>query len=171
LLFGGLGMIALGLFLCWLFIAGGVMRGTYTRDVAAGDKITDAGTMNLVPLAITVVVVGVLMVGGSLVYGGMFVRNSRTGTRRKIEYFRVLARLATDRYGNLLTSDWEIEAADRVRYYVRGTFPNGPIDEYEVPEEVYFACGEGMTGEAEVQGRWIGRFVPYVGSPAGGTTP
>lgn len=164
-LFGGVGIVVLGLFLTWLFVAGGVFRGTYTRDVAAGDKITDAGTMNLVPLALTVVVVGVLMVGGSLLYGGWFVKRAHVGTVGKVDYFRVIARFATDRRGNLLVSEWEIEAEDKPKYYVRGAFPNGEIDEFEVPVEVYFACGEGMTGQAEIQGRWMGRFIPYIGTP------
>lgn len=164
-LIGGVGVIVLALFLTWLFVAGGVFRGTYTRDVAAGDKITDAGTLNLVPLSLTLLVVGIVMVAGSLFYGGWFERRGHVGAVRKEEYFRVLARFATDRRGNLLVSDWEIEVAERPRYYVRGILPGGHSDEYEVPVEVYFACGEGMTGQAEIQGRWLGRFVPYIGTP------
>ncbi|MGV3618585.1 MAG: hypothetical protein ACO1SV_24955 [Fimbriimonas sp.] len=163
-IFGGAGIIVFGLFLTWLFVAGGVMRGTYTRDVANNDRITDAGTMNLVPLALLVIVVGCLMVGGGLFYGRWFEKRATAGPRQKIEYFRILARFATDRRGNHLVGDWEIEAEDRVRYYVRATYPNAAVGEYEVSPEVYHSCGEGMTGEAEIQGRWIGRFIPYIGS-------
>lgn len=163
LLFGGIGVVVFGLFLTWLFLAGGVFRGTYTRDVYNNNKITDAGTMNLVPLAIVVIAIGALMVGGGLFYGGWFEMRRTKGIRRTVDYFRVLARFATDRQGNLLMSEWEIDAHNKVRYYVRGDYPNGSVGEYEVAEEVYFACGEGMTGQAEIQGRWLGRFVPYIG--------
>jgi hypothetical protein len=163
-LFGGVGIIVLGIFLTWLFAMGGVFRGTYTRDVGNNDKITDAGTLNLVPLTITLIVIGIVMVAGALFYGNWFERRAHVGNVRKIDYFRILARFVTDHRGNVIP-EWEGEEDVKARYYIRGVHPNAEIGEYEVSPEVYHSCGEGMTGQAELQGRWIGRFIPYIGTP------
>jgi hypothetical protein len=162
-LFGGAGIIVLGIFLTWMFAMGGVFRGTYTRNPGT-DAITDAGTLNLVPLTITLIFIGIIMVAGALFYGNWFERRGHVGNIRKIDYFRILARFATDRRGNMI-AEYEADQDDKARFYVRGVYPNGEVDEYEVSPEVYFSCGEGMTGQAEVQGRWIGRFIPYIGTP------
>lgn len=162
-LFAGAAIIVVGVFFTWLFAMGGVYRGTYTREPGT-DRITDPGTLNLVPLTITLIFVGVFMVAGALFYGNWFERRGHVGNVRKIEYFRILARFATDRRGNML-AEYEAEEDDKARFYVRGVYPNAEVGEYEVSREVYFACGEGMTGQAEMQGRWIGRFIPYIGTP------
>jgi hypothetical protein len=162
LIAGGVTIVG-GLIATYMFLAGGVFRGTYTRDAQDGDRIVDVGVGNLIPLGLTVVAIGVLMVIGALVYGGWHVRSAHRGEVRRIDHFRVLARYACDSRGNLL-SEWEIEETDKPRFYIRGVEPTGVVDEFEAPPEVYFACGEGMSGEAHAQGRWLGRFIPYIGS-------
>jgi len=164
-LVAGLVLVVAGAFFSWVFGMGGVYRGTLTRDTLHGDRITDAGTLNLLPFTVALFFLGLFLILGALVYGFHVIGRQRAGKRRTIEYFRILARFATDRRGNMLTSDWQIEAEDNARYYVRASSPHGPAEEYEVSHQVFLACGEGMTGEAEVQGRWLGRFIPYIGTP------
>lgn len=163
LIVGGLLISVISLGFGWMFGVAGIYRGTYTREPLT-NKITDAGTLNLLPVTLVFLVLGLAMVAGGLIMGFSFIGSQRKGPGKSIEYFRILARFATSRDGNLL-ADWEIEAADRPRFYVRATFPNGGIDEFEVAPEIYFQCGEGMVGQADVQGRWIGRFIPYIGEP------
>jgi len=149
--------------LTWMFAVGGVLHGTLTRTPGT-DQITDAGDLNLVPITVTFLFIGVLMMIGGVVYG--FWRNSkdRVGVRRIEKNLRVLARYVYDR-GHLITSEWDIEAAEKPRYYVRAMYENGSTEELETSPENYNNCGEGMFGEAEIQGRWLGRFTPYIGVP------
>lgn len=143
---------------------GGVFRGTYTREPVT-DKITDAGTLNLIPLLFFFMAVGILMVLGGLGYGLWIVKNEHQGPRRVIENFRIMARYAYDKAGYHLVDDGMIEFAEGPRFYVRGQTPDGVVLEYEASEAVWRQAGEGMYGEAELQGKWMGRFVPYIGLP------
>jgi len=149
--------------LTWMFAMGGALHGTLTRTPGT-DQITDAGDLNLVPITLTFLFIGVLMMIGGVVYG--FWRNSkdRVGEREVETNFRILARYVYDK-GQLLTSDWDIEAAEKPRYYVKGMYQSGNTEELETSAENYYQCGEGMFGEAEIQGRWLGRFTPYIGVP------
>ncbi|MEZ0325946.1 MAG: hypothetical protein ACAH95_08560 [Fimbriimonas sp.] len=150
--------------LMWVFSVAGVYRGTYTRTPVT-NEITDAGPLNLVPLMLTFVVVGMLMFLGGLGYGFWVVKHEKEGPRQTIENFHVVARYAYDKAGYHLVDDGQIEFADRPRFYVRGVMPNGFSSEYEATEAVWRQSGEGMYGEAELQGKWLGRFTPYVGVP------
>jgi len=149
--------------LCWVFSVQGIYRGTYTRK-AFTNEITDPGALNWVPLAITGIVIGLLMMFVGIGYGLWSMSRAQKGPRRTVPNFRVLARYCYDRSQNLITADWEVEAADRPRFYVRGVLENGVVGEFETSVQVYFNAGEGMSGEAELQGQWLGRFVPYIGA-------
>lgn len=141
---------------------GGVFRGTYTREPVT-DKITDAGTLNLIPILFVFMTLGVAMLVGGVFYGLWVVKNENKGPRQTIEYFKVMARYAYDKNGFYLSDDSQIEFGEGPRFYVRGVTPNGIRLEYEASEQVWRQCGEGMDGEVELQGKWIGRFTPYIG--------
>jgi hypothetical protein len=164
LMLGGAIISVVSLGLMWVFGVSGVYRGTYTRTPIT-NEITDAGTLNLVPVTLVFFVLGLLMVGSGLAYGFWVVKQEREGPRQVAKNFRILARYAYDRSGYHLFDDQMVDAADRPRFYVRGVLPDGTSSEFEASREVWFQCGEGMYGEVELQGKWIGRFTPYVGTP------
>ncbi len=148
----------------WLFSVAGIYRGTFTREPIT-NRITDAGTLNLVPLAITFILIGVLMMGGAVGYGLWREANKNKGPTADYEGSKVLARYAYSRQGQLLTAEWEIESADDPKYYVRMRLPSGESVELECAPQTYFQAGEGMTGTARVQGKWLGQFSQQVGAP------
>jgi hypothetical protein len=166
LMISGLIITIVSFGLMWVFSVAGVYRGTYTRTPVT-NEITDAGTLNLVPLMITFVVIGLLMFAGGLGYGFWVVKKEKEGPRERVQNFRVVARYAYDKAGYHLMDDAQVEFAERPRFYIRGLLPTGVTTEYEATEEVWRQAGEGMYGEAEIQGKWLGRFTPYVGVPQG----
>ncbi len=152
--------------LTWVFSVAGVYRGTYTREPLT-NKITDAGAMNFVPLTITGMAIGVLMMGGAIGYGLWANANASKGNRKTVPHAKIIARYGYSRQGQMLNADYELEAADNPRYYVRMQLSPTDIAEYECAEQAYFQAGEGMVGEADIQGKWLGAFRPYIG----GTPP
>ncbi|RYG25580.1 DUF2500 family protein [bacterium] len=160
-LVGGVFLMVASLFLGWVFGTGGVFRGTYTRTPIT-NTITDAGTLNLLPLTLLFFTVGLLLCIAAVGYGLLYNARQSSGPRRTVVDALILSRYALSPHGNML-SDWELEAAEKPRFYVRMRMPDGSVSEYPVAPETYFNCGEGMAGEAELQGRWIGRFTPYIG--------
>jgi hypothetical protein len=163
LVFGVVGSIG-SIIALYMFAAGGVFRGTYTRE-AVTKRIQDAGTLNLVPLTGFVLFLFLCMVAGSLLYGIYYQKTANRGPRKVVEFARVVGRYGITREGVQISEAWEFEEALLPKYYVRMVTERGRSFEYECPPEVFWACGEGMWGEAELQGRWVGRFTPYIGTP------
>jgi hypothetical protein len=164
-------LIALGLVitvcsgaLVWVFSVSGIYRGTYTRKPIT-NEITDAGALNWVPIMIVFLVMGLVIIAGAILYGFATVVKERQGARQVLPNFHVIARYCIDKGGQMLTDPYDIELAERPRFYVRAVAPQKEIVEYETSFEMFTQAGEGMTGEAEIQGKWIGRFTPYIGLP------
>lgn len=162
LLVGGFVLSIISGILMWVFSVAGIYRGTYTRKPIT-NEITDAGSLNLVPLTILGLAVGVLMMFGGVAFGFFAMSRDRSGPRKIEQNFRVLSRYCYDRSQNLITSDFDIEVAENPRFYIRGVLQSGVVGEFETTMEVFYQAGEGMFGEAELQGKWLGRFVPYIG--------
>ena len=154
---GGALMSFCSLPLMYLFAVAGGYRLTATRNAGA-----DAGTLNLVPLMITLFVVGLLLSGLAVAYGLLYSKRQANGPRRVVADALVLSRYAVSKSNDLL-SDHELETVEDPRFFVRMRTPDGRVGEYPVAPEAYFNCAEGMPGEAELQGRWLGRFTPYIG--------
>ncbi len=163
LLVGGVVLVMITSVLMIMFAMGGVFRGTYSRDPLSG-KITDAGTLNFVPITFVFFTLGIVMILGAVLYGLFVSATERSGPRRS-HPVKVLAKYAFNREGNMLVSAWEIEGCGNPRFYVRLDFgaEMGTL-ECECSEQVFNQCGEGMTGMADLQGKWVGSFVPTIGS-------
>jgi hypothetical protein len=156
-LIGGFALSGVAAILMLVFAMGGVFRGTYTREPLT-NKITDAGTLNWVPLTFLFFCFGLILIVGAVVYGLYTSATERSGPRES-HPVKVLAK-----YGTMLVAAWEIEGAENPRYYVRLDFGgNLGASECECSETVFNQCGEGMTGMAELNGKWLGSFVPYMG--------
>lgn len=157
------------LVLAYVFGVAGVFRGTFTREPIT-NKIRDAGTLNLVPLAIFFLAVGIVIAFSGVIIGLVKHFSSRTGPRKVVPYLRILARFAYEK-GTMLNTDVEIEMADRPRFYIRAMTPDQVVTELETTEAVFYQCAEGCVGEGELQGNWLGRFVPYIGTPSSSQGP
>ena len=149
----------------WVFSMAGVFHGTYTRE-AFTNKIRDPGTLNWVPLCLTLAAVGVLMCLGGFIYGWINIATERTGPQRTLDNVKVIARYAINRQGDMLSEWYQVEEArGTVRFYARLLLPTQETVEFECSESVFHACGEGMFGRAVLQNKWLGQFIGYVGSP------
>jgi hypothetical protein len=146
------------------FAGGGIMRGTYTRTPIT-NEITDPGTLNWVPLAYFFLTCGVGILVGCLVYGLWTHHTRHDGVRETYSKVRVLARYGFTKNWVMITAEWELEQADNPHHFVRLEFGPNDVRELECSEQVYFQCGEGMFGDVELQGKWLGKFTPYVGVP------
>jgi hypothetical protein len=165
-LFGGLIVFICGGILTWVLAMGSVFRATYTRDPLT-DAVNDIGVGVHIPWGVLVMTLGALSMLASIGYGFLHMKGSKKGPRQILQGVRVIARFATDKTGILYTEPGQMEFIDGLKYYVRILSPTEGSVEFESIEDVFWTCGEGMTGEAEVQGRWIGRFVPYADQQVG----
>lgn len=84
------------------------------------------------------------------------------GVRKVDPNVKVIARYATNAQGETSVLDWEFEDP-KTRFYARLQLGDGTRAEFQCAREVFDQCGEGMRGEAQFQGRWLGSFRPYIG--------
>lgn len=146
----------------YMFSVSSVYRATYTRNPNTG-QINDMGPGALVALALLGIFLGVCIAIGGLLYGYFQEKNKNEGVRMVIGHARIIARFAIDKNGYLITDESSFEFQDKLRYYVRILSPTEGSLEYECSPPVFYQCGEGMLGDAEITGRWIGAFRPYLG--------
>lgn len=137
-----------------------VFTATATRNPNTG-AVNDMGAGTSIPWGMLIMTLGVITMVLSVVYGLVNARAPGKGSRSLVQNATVIARFATDDSGVLYTEQEQIEFLEDPKYYVRiSSAIHGSI-EYQCVEEVFWMCGEGLKGDAEIQGRWLGAFTPY----------
>ena len=159
-LFGGFLVFICGGIVTWMLSMASVFHATATRDPNTG-AVRSMGDGVLIPWGVLIMTLGALTMVSSVIYGLVQAKGSNRGPRRILQKVRVVARFATDNSGVLYTEASQMEFIDNLKFYVRISSATEGSIEYQCTEEVFWMCGEGLEGDAEIQGRWIGGFRPY----------
>ena len=151
----------------WFMFGGLLMMffcGFGTYFLAVGGGIGGFKIDNIFNIVKWFPVVGFLMYIAGLMYGIHSEKTEHVGNRTLVRHGRILARYAITRDTHrMVTDESEFEFLDRPRFYVKMLSPNEGSIEYQCHHAVFLNCGEGMIGDAEVQGQWLGSFRPYMG--------
>ena len=151
----------------WFMFGGLIMMigcglGTYILAIGGG-----IGGMQVTPIFNVVKwlpVLGLIVYLTGLIYGMHSEKTEHVGNRVLVQNCRILARYAITRdTQRMVTDESEFEFLDRPKFYVKMLSPIDGSVEYQCHHAVYLNCGEGMIGDAEVQGQWLGAFRPYMG--------
>ena len=159
-LFGGLVVFVCGGILTWMLSMSSVFHATATRDPLTG-AVNNMGNGVYIPWGVLVMTLGALAMVASVIYGLSQARNPAKGNHQLLRGARVIARFASDKTGMLYTEAGQMEFIDGLKFYVRIVSSTEGSMEYQCAEEVFWMCGEGLEGDAEIKGRWLGSFRPY----------
>jgi hypothetical protein len=158
-IFGGIAMAIAGVVLTLMLYMGGTLALMKRKDVSMWAARALGPGLLLLGLAITT---------AALLYG---IREGRRLTSGKGAVTdpnaKVLARYAFERDGTMITEDWLFDEREDVKFFVKLQLTGGAIREFQCYREVYEMCGEGMNGAASFDGRWLGGFVPQMGTGQG----
>ncbi|MER3496656.1 MAG: hypothetical protein C4320_07730 [Armatimonadota bacterium] len=161
----GFFMTVVGGWLSYVLMVGGVGQaiqgGGQSSARSGGDLI-----MNSLAFMIAMVLIGVLLLVGGLIFGLAAVRKENTGPRRQVEGAFVVARYVVAPGDLYLTSPHDIQEVEHPQYFVRLNVPGEGSVEFTTSAETFWWAGEGMRGSAELSGRWLGRFTPDIGQQA-----
>lgn len=155
LIIAGVIMLGLGV-LCLMFGYGSgtseILRGRMASSGSAGMALLGfiLGAGGLGTLTFAMVSVAAI---GSL---------EKRGVRKVDRNAKILARYAANRQGETLVLEWQFDDP-HTKFFARVQLSDGSRVEFQCVREVFDQCGEGMTGEAQYQGRWLGYFRPYIG--------
>ena len=159
-LFGGLLVFVCGGILTWMLSISSVLHATATRDPDTG-AVNSMGNGVYVPWGILIMTLGALVAAASVIYGLVHARNPSKESHQFIQNARVIALFAPDKTGVLYTEANQMQFIDGLKYNVRIVSASEGSIEYQCVEEVFWMCGEGLEGDAQIRGRWLGGFKPY----------
>jgi hypothetical protein len=155
-LVGGLILTLCGGIASGMLFMGGAFHATYTRNPSTGE-VHSIGDASLLPIAVSATVLGVTILIGALVYGLYTSRTETKGPVTRHERVRILSKYLTDGPHHLPT-DWDIDSLANPQFYVQLEIPGRGAKEFRTSRALFEQIGEGLTGEAAVQGNWLGEF-------------
>lgn len=146
MLVGGVGVSILGLFVTILMFVSAMGLRSKTPLI-------------LVALGPIMIVGGVVMAGWGVFFGHMTNRSASNAGVRGLNHCYVVGRFAMSPRGEMIFSDFEELDDPKTKFFVRLKLPDGRDDEFECSQELISQIGEGMVGNVQVKGRWLGSFV------------
>jgi hypothetical protein len=141
-----------------LFLGGGlfILMSVFGGILIKGPAMPLLGGMGMLS-----VLAGVGCAGYAL-YLGLSKETGATGaTITEIPDCKISARFLISSVGEQLFNEDDLVDEDlTAKYYIRMNTPDGKAWELKCHPETWRFCGEGMRGSAQVQGDWLGKFVP-----------
>ena len=101
---------------------------------------------------------GVALLGWGVFYGHFTNRQASSGGVRWLTDCYVVGRFAVNSNGDMVFSDFEELDHPKTKFFVQLKTPDGRQDEFECSRELIGQIGEGMIGNVQVKGRWLGSF-------------
>lgn len=143
--------------IAWMLLVGILMLPVGIFVMLAGMMFKAGVLMALGPLLF---VGGIVMAGWGIFWGHATNRSIGKSGVQWVTNCYVVGRFAIDQNGEMIFSEFEDNDLPRVKFFVRLKHPEGHDQEYECSRELISQIGEGMTGSAQVKGRWLGSFTP-----------
>jgi hypothetical protein len=103
---------------------------------------------------------GIVLAGWGVFYGHFFNRKVDQGGVRFLRGCYVVGRFAYNENKDMIFSDFEELDSPKAKFYVRIKTADGQDEEFECARALIEQVGEGMIGDAQAKGRWLGSFVP-----------
>ncbi len=128
------------------------------------------GTVFLAIFCFLMVIGGGGLIGGSIFYGIALDKSSKSGPEVVEPNCRIMARYGVNAQNEIMSSDWANDS-ECFKPHVRLHSPTRGAMEFQCAFPVWDQCGEGMIGEAVIQGRWLSSFKPYMSGIAGPPQP
>ncbi len=153
LILGGV-LILLGILVVAIFLLGGIVSFA---------KHSDSSGILIAGMGFTMMIAGALIILGVFGYGIWLERKGDKGVPMMLSPVYVVATYAVDKHSQATVPYWREYPAEELRFFVRLRFlPNRKEEEYECTQEVFQTIGDGMQGDAVVQGRWLRQFTPQL---------
>lgn len=146
-----------------------VVAGVWMMAISALFVIASLVSLYFFMAAVPLFLIG-LGTTGYAVLKGLHTENSgsKVSTPHQLPACKVVARFAVSGIGEMLFNEMDfLEDDPEIKFYVQLQPEYGPKVELKTNYVVWTTCGEGMTGDAVVQGDWLGGFIPRIGDGQG----
>lgn len=106
------------------------------------------------------ILAGIALAGYGVFYGHYSNKKSASGGLQVLNGCYIVGRYATNEIGEMVFSDFEDLDHPKAKFFVRIKTAGGVDGEYECSRELIRNIGEGMVGNVQIRGRWLGSFTP-----------
>jgi hypothetical protein len=143
--------------IAWMLVLGVGMSlgGVFVSFIA----IVLRGSAILFALGPIMFLAGILLAGWGIFSGHIANRRADAAGSQFIPNCYVVGRFEVNSNGEMIFSDFDYDAP-KSKFIVRLKLPDGSDQEYECASQLLDQIGEGMIGNVQIRGRWLGSFTP-----------
>lgn len=113
----------------------------------------------VIALGPIMIIGGIALAGWGVFYGHLSNRKADKAGTRFIPDCYIVGRFAYNENKDMIFSDFEELDSPKDKFYVRLKTADGRDEEFECSRDLIVQVGEGMIGDAQAKGRWLGSFV------------
>lgn len=151
-------LIAWMLLLSVALVLGGIFMTMIGFGSAMGIK--SKSPIFFIAMGPVMVVLGVVLAGWAVFSGHLTNKKMDSAGPQTINGCYIVGRYALNEIGEMIFSDFEDIDHPKAKFFVRIKTAQGKDEEYECSPQLMSQIGEGMVGNVQVRGRWLGSFVP-----------
>lgn len=148
--------------IAWMLVGGVAMSliGILVTMLAFGSALGlhSKSPLILIALGPIMVVGGIALAGWGVFAGHMTNKKADSSGVQWIPNCYVVGRYEMNQIGEMIFSDFNYDEP-KSKFFVRLKLPDGSDQEYQCSPELMDQIGEGMIGNVQVKGRWLGSFV------------
>ncbi|MBC8065982.1 MAG: hypothetical protein H7Y17_14205 [Chlorobia bacterium] len=150
--------------IAWMLLLGVAMSlmGIFVTMMAFGSAMgmKSKSPIFLIALGPLMVVGGIVLAGFGVFSGHRFNRKTANSGVEWLSNCYIVGRYGVNEVGEMVFSDFEELDSPKAKFFVRIKTSGGQDAEYECSKELVSQIGEGMMGNVQVRGRWLGSFTP-----------
>ncbi len=152
--------------IAWMLILGvaAILIGILVSILSFGAamNLRNKTPIFLIALGPILIVGGIALIGYGVFSGHATNRKAQAGGVRHVPDCYVVGVYAINERGEMIFADYDLLDHPKCKFFVRLKLPDGSDAELECARELMMNIGEGMKGNAQIKGRWLGSFVPVM---------
>ncbi len=150
--------IAWMLLLSIALILGGIFMTMIGFGSAMGIK--SKSPIFFIAMGPVMVIGGVVLAAWGVFTGHLSNRKMESSGPQFLSRCYIVGRYGINEIGEMLFTDFEDLDHPKSKFFVRIKTSEGKDEEYECSRELISQIGEGMVGNVQVRGKWLGSFTP-----------
>ena len=150
--------------IAWMLVLGVavVLAGIVTSILAFGAamNLRSKAPLTFIAAGPVMILLGIGLAGYAVFFGHYTNRKTASGGVRFVPDCYVVGCYAVNERGEMVFEDYDLLDHPKCKFFVRLKLPDGSDAELECARELMSSIGEGLKGNAQIKGRWLGSFVP-----------
>jgi hypothetical protein len=150
--------------IAWMLILGVAisLAGIVVSILAFGSAmgLKSKSPIAFIAMGPIMIVGGIVLAGYGVFFGHYSNKKIASGGVQMLNGCYIVGRYAVNEIGEMVFADFEDLDHPKAKFFVRIKTADGVDGEYECSRDLIRTIGEGMVGNVQIRGRWLGSFTP-----------